>query len=257
MSDMTGKVALVTGASSGIGRATARLFAERGAKVVAAARRADRLDDLVNEIREAGGEATAIRTDVSVAADVEAMVAHAIDTFGRLDYCVNNAGIEGDELVPVYEMSEEAWDRVMDVNVKGNWLCLKYQAKAMLAAGNGGAIVSVGSVNSFLGFAGGTAYATSKHAQVGLNSSVSAELAPQGIRVNMVCPGMVKTEMHQRLRDIISDEAVDGMIEQGVSLGRAAEAEEQARVIVWLCSDEASYVTGTTITPDGGFMSSE
>lgn len=255
MADLTPKVALITGASSGIGRATARLFAERGARVVVAARRKERLQDVVDEIAETGGEASAIQTDVSVAADVKAMVAHAVDTYGRLDICVNNAGIEGDELVPIFEMSEEAWSRVMDVNVKGNWLCLKYQAQAMLAAGNGGAIVNVGSVNSFLGFAGGTAYATSKHAQVGLNASAAAELTPHGIRVNLVCPGFVKTEMHQRLRAVVSDEAVDGMIEN-VPMGRASEAEEQAQAILWLCSDEASYVSGTTLTPDGGAMAS-
>lgn len=252
MSDMNGKVALVTGASSGIGRATALLFAQRGAKVVAAARRADRLDSLVREITEEGGDATAITTDIAQASDVEAMVQHAIDTFGRLDYCVNNAGIEGDEVAPVFEMSEASWSRVMDVNVKGNFLCLKYQAKAMIEAGNGGAIVNVGSVNSFVGFGGGAAYATSKAAQITLSSSAAADLAPHGVRVNLLCPGFVKTEMHQRIRGIVTDEGMDGMIDGMVPLKRAAAPEEIARSIVWLCSDDASYVNATTITADGG-----
>jgi len=252
MSDMTGKVALVTGASSGIGRATALLLAARGAKVTAAARRADRLDGLVREITEAGGEATAVATDVSSASDVEAMVAHAMESFGRLDCCVNNAGIEGDEIAPVHEMSEEMWSRVMDINVKGNFLCLKYQAKAMIQAGNGGAIVNVGSVNSFLGFGGGAAYSTSKAAQITLSSSAAADLAPYGIRVNLLCPGFVDTEMHQRIRGIVTDEGMDGMIAGMVPLKRAAKAEEMARTILWLCSDEASYVNATTITADGG-----
>ena len=252
MPDMNGTVALVTGASSGIGRATALLFARRGARVVAAARRADRLDSLVREITEAAGEATAIATDVSSASEVRAMVAHAMDSFGRLDYCVNNAGIEGDEVAPVHEMSEAAWSRVMDVNVKGNFLCLKYQAKAMIQAGNGGAIVNVGSVNSFIGFSGGVAYSTSKAAQITLSSSAAADLAPHGIRVNLLCPGFVDTEMHQRIRGIVTDEGMDGMIAGMVPLKRAATPEEMARTIVWLCSDEASYVNATTITADGG-----
>ncbi|UCC24766.1 MAG: SDR family oxidoreductase [Gemmatimonadales bacterium] len=252
MSDMTGKVALVTGASSGIGRATALLFAARGAKVSAAARRADRLDSLVREITEAGGEATAIATDVSSASDVEAMVAHAIDAFGRLDYCVNSAGIEGEGIAPIFAMSEALWSRVMDVNVKGNFLCLKYQAKAMIEAGNGGAIVNVGSVNSFVGFGGGAAYSTSKAAQITLSSSAAADLAPHGIRVNLVCPGFVDTEMHRRIRGIVTDEGMDGMIAGMVPLQRAAAPEEMARTIAWLCSDEASYVNATTITADGG-----
>ncbi len=255
MLPMNGKVALVTGASSGIGYATAKCFAERGAKVVAAARREEQLASLVAEITEAGGEATSIRTDVVKAEEAEAMVAHAMATFGRLDYCVNNAGVEG-VFAPITEMAEEEWDRLMDINVKGNWLCLKYEARAMLEAGHGGAIVNVGSVNSFLGFAGGTAYATSKHAQLGLTSSASAELAPQGIRVNIVCPGFVKTEMHARIRGVIGDEGMDNYIAAMPSMGRAAEADEISRTIVWLCSDDASYITGQSITPDGGIMGS-
>lgn len=252
MSDLTGTVALVTGASSGIGRATAKLFAERGAKVVAAARRPERLDSLVEEIAEMGGEATSIPTDVSNSDHVRAMVNHATSTFGRLDYCVNNAGIEGREIAPVHEMSEEAWSEVMDVNVKGNFLCLKYQAQAMIESGNGGAILNVGSVNSFVGFGGGAAYSTSKAAQICLSSSAAADLAPHGIRVNLLCPGFVKTEMHRRIRGIVTDEGMDGMIEMGVPLKRAADPEEMARTILWLCSDEASYVNATTITADGG-----
>ena len=252
MSDLTGKVALVTGASSGIGRATAKLFADRGAKVVVAARRADRLEQLAGEIGAAGGSAIAVSTDVSRASEVESMVRRAIDTFGRLDYCVNNAGIEGREIAPVQEMSEEAWSEVMDVNVKGNFLCLKYEALAMIDAGNGGAIVNVGSVNSFVGFGGGAAYSTSKAAQICLSSSAAADLAPHGIRVNLVTPGFVKTEMHQRIRGIVTDEGMDGMIAGMVPLQRAANPDELARTIVWLCTDEASYVNATTITVDGG-----
>ncbi len=251
MSDMNNKVALVTGASSGIGRATAKLFAEKGAKVVVAARRLDELESLVSEIQSQGGEATAIQTDVCKVAEVERMVDHAIKTFGRLDYAVNNAGIEG-RFASITESSEEDWDQVLGINLKGTFLGMQHQARAMLAAGNGGAIVNVGSVNSFLGFATGAAYCTSKHGLIGLTTSVSAELASQGIRVNLVCPGIIDTPMHQRLRQEIGDAVYDEGVLPSVHLKRAGQPKEIADAIVFLCSDAASYITGTTLTPDGG-----
>ena len=251
-SGMSDKVALITGASSGIGRATALAFAAKGAKVVLAARRQAELDSLVAEIESGGGKATAIKTDVSKANDVERMVAHAIDTYGCLDYAINNAGIEG-AIANIVDLAEDEWDRVLDINLKGNYLCLRYEARAMLDGGHGGAIVNVGSVNSFLGFASGAAYVASKHGQIGLTTSASAELAPHGIRVNIVCPGFVDTPMHHRIRGIIGDEIFDvGMVPQ-VHSGRVGRPEEIAASILFLCSDEASYITGTTLTPDGGF----
>jgi len=252
MSDMNGRVALITGASSGIGRATAAAFAEKGASVVVAARRQDELDSLVAEIEAGGGQATAIRTDVAVAEDVKRMVAHAVEVFGRLDYAVNNAGIEG-QWAGITELDEDEWDRVLDINLKGTFLCMKYEATAMLAGGHGKAIVNIGSVNSFLGFPTGSAYVTSKHGLIGLTASVSAELASQGIRVNLVCPGFIDTPMHHRARAIIGDEIYDKGVLPQVHLRRTGRPEEIARVVVFLCSDEASYVTGTTLTPDGGF----
>lgn len=252
MPDMKTKVALITGASSGIGRATAELFAANGARVAVAARRRDELDSLVADIEARGGTATAIQADVSVAADVERMVDHAIKTFGRLDYAVNNAGIEG-RFAGIMDLPEEEWDRVLGINLRGTFLGMKHQARAMLAAGHGGAIVNVGSVNSFLGFATGAAYCTSKHALIGLTTSVSAELASQGIRVNLVCPGIVDTPMHRRLRQDIGDEVYDEGVLPRVHLRRAGQPEEIAQAVVFLCSDEASYITGTTLTPDGGF----
>ncbi len=251
MSSMDGKVALITGASSGIGRATAEAFAANGARLVVAARRQDELDSLVAGIEASGGKATAIQTDVSVAADVERMVAHAVSTYGRLDYAVNNAGIEG-TFAPITDLADEDWDRVMGINLRGTFLGMKHQARAMLAAGNGGAIVNVGSVNSFLGFPTGSAYCTSKHGLVGLTTSVSAELASKGIRVNLVCPGIVDTPMHQRLRKDFGDAIYDQGILPSVHLQRAGRPQEIAQAIVFLCSDAASYITGTTLTPDGG-----
>lgn len=249
---MNDRVALITGASSGIGRATAEAFAAKGARVVLAARRQDELASLVTEIEVRGGKATAIKTDVSAVKDVERMVAHALEAFGRLDYAVNNAGIEG-QFTGITELAEEEWDRVLDINLKGTFLCLKYEARAMLNCGNGGAIVNIGSINSFLGFPTGSAYVASKHGLIGLTTSVSAELAPQGIRVNLVCPGIIDTPMHHRARGLLGDEVYDTVVLPSVHLRRAGRPEEIARSIVFLCSDEASYITGTTLTPDGGF----
>jgi NAD(P)-dependent dehydrogenase (short-subunit alcohol dehydrogenase family) len=252
MSDINDRVALITGASSGIGRATAEAFAAKGARVVVAARRQDELASLVTEIEARGGKATALKTDVSVAKDVERMVAHAVEEFGRLDYAVNNAGIEG-QWAGITDLAEDDWDRVLDINLKGTFLCMKYEARAMLDCGHGGAIVNIGSVNSFIGIPTGAAYVASKHGLIGLTTSVSAELAPQGIRVNLVCPGFIDTPMHHRARGIFGDELYDKGLLPSVHLRRAGRPEEIAQCIVFLCSDEASYITGTTLTPDGGF----
>src|ERR1700689_3951228 len=175
MSDMNRKAALITGASSGIGRSTAEAFAARGARVVLAARRQEELDELTREITARGGQASFVVTDVAVAKDVEKMVAHAIQKFGRLDYAVNNAGIEG-KLAPITDLPEQEFDRVLDINLKGTFLCLQHEARPLPARPPGRAIVNVGSVNSFLGFPTGSAYVTSKHGLIGLTSSVSAEL---------------------------------------------------------------------------------
>jgi NAD(P)-dependent dehydrogenase (short-subunit alcohol dehydrogenase family) len=220
--------------------------------VVVAARRHEELASLVAEIEDRGGRASAVRTDVSVSEDVERMVAHAIETFGRLDYAVNNAGIEG-RFAGITELADDEWDKVLDINLRGAFLCLKHEARAMLNAGHGGAIVNVGSVNSFLGFPSGSAYVASKHGLVGLTTSVSAELAPQGIRVNIVCPGIIDTPMHHRARELLGDEMYDSAVLPSVHLKRAGRPEEIAKSIVFLCSDEASYITGATLTPDGGF----
>jgi len=248
---MKDKVALITGASSGIGKSTAEAFAAKGAKVVVAARRKDELDSLVASIKAKGGNASAIQTDVSNSNSVELMVNHVIKTYGRLDYAINNAGIEG-KLNTIIDLSEEDWDKVMNINLKGVFLCMKHEAKAMVKLENGGAIVNIGSVNSFLGFPTGSAYVTSKHGLIGLTSSVSAELGPQGIRVNLLCPGAIVTPMHQRIRGILGDDLYDKHLLPTVHLKRAGRSEEIAQAAVFLCSDEASYITGSTLTADGG-----
>ena len=251
MSNMKEKVVLITGASSGIGRATAEAFAAKGAHIVIAARRKEELDTLVTSIEAMGGKASAFKTDVSIAKDVEQMVAHTIEVYGRLDYAVNNAGIEG-EFSGITDLAENDWDQVLDINLKGTFLCMKYEARAMLNIGHGGEIVNIGSVNSFLGFPTGSAYVTSKHGLIGLTSSVSAELAPQGIRVNLLCPGVTDTPMHQRLRGIVGDDLYDKGLLPTVHLQRAGRPDEIAKAIIFLCSDESSYISGSTLTVDGG-----
>lgn len=249
---MKDKVVLITGASSGIGWATAEAFAARGAKVVLAARREQELAALTLRIQEQGGQASYVVTDVSIAKDVERAVAHAVETFGGLDCAVNNAGYEG-PVAGITDFPEEQWDQVLDINLKGPFLCMQHEARAMLAGGRGGAIVNVGSVNSFLGVPGFSAYCASKHGLIGLTTSVSAELAPQGIRVNLVCPGLIDTPMHRRGRALFGDAVYDGVIANRIHARRAGQPEEIAKAIVFLCSDDASYITGTTLTPDGGF----
>ena len=251
MSNMKEKVVLITGASSGIGRATAEAFAAKGAHIVVAARRKKELDTLVTSIEAMGGKASAIKTDVSSSKSVAQMVAHTLEVFGRLDYAINNAGIEG-KLNGITDLSEDDWDQVLDINLKGTFLCMKYEARAMLNLGHGGAIVNIGSVNSFLGFPTGSAYVTSKHGLIGLTTSVSAELGPKGIRVNLICPGITDTPMHQRLRGVIGDDIYDKGLLPTVHLQRVGRPEEIANAIVFLCSDESSYISGSTLTVDGG-----
>jgi len=251
MNDMNGKVALITGASSGIGKATAEVFAKKGTHVVVAARRKEELNKVVASVKALGGKASAIKTDVSDAKSVEQMVAHTIKVFGRLDYAINNAGIEG-KLNGITDLSEDDWDQVLDINLKGTFLCMKYEASAMLELGHGGAVVNIGSVNSFLGFPTGSAYVTSKHGLIGLTSSVSAELAPKGIRVNLLCPGVTDTPMHHRLRGVVGDDLYDKGLLPTVHLQRIGKPEEVAKAIVFLCSDESSYISGSTLTVDGG-----
>jgi NAD(P)-dependent dehydrogenase (short-subunit alcohol dehydrogenase family) len=251
MTTFAGKVAIVTGASSGIGEATARLLASRGASVVLAARREEAMAALAEEIVSAGGTASFIRTDVSDAGEVAAMVAHAVETYGRLDIAVNNAGT-GTQVYPVIDLPDEYWDSVLDTNLKGNFLCLKHQARAMLAAGNGGAIINVGSVNTFLGCPGAAAYCASKAGQLALTTSASAELAEHGIRVNLVCPGVTDTPMHHQIKANLGAEAFEGMKAQ-THQRRIGAPVEIASAIAFLASDEASFITGTTLTADGGF----
>ena len=245
-----GKVAIVTGGNSGIGRAAAVRFAAKGARVTIAARRADEGHETVETIREAGGEAIFIRTDVSQGSQIEAMVRETVETFGGLDYAFNNAGVSGTGAGPTLtDATEEAWDRVIDVNLKGVWLSMKYEIPEMLKGG-GGAIVNDSSVAGLLGGIN-FAYNASKHGVVGLTKTAALNYAHQGIRVNAVCPGWIRTPM---LEPALDDPDLNARIHSMEPIGRLGSPEEVADAVMWLCSDDASFVTGIAMPVDGGMV---
>jgi NAD(P)-dependent dehydrogenase (short-subunit alcohol dehydrogenase family) len=245
-----GKIALVTGAGSGIGRATALTFAREGAKVVVADIIAEGGEETVQLIKTAGGTATFVTTDVAQAAQVEALVKQAVSTYGRLDCAFNNAGIEG-VIQPTVEYGEADWDRVLAINLKGVWLCMKYEIQQMLTQGSG-AIVNTASIAGLVGLGGFSAYVASKHGVAGLTKTAALEYAKAGIRVNAVCPGGIRTPMFERgLR------LNPGLAEQTAAMepiGRMGAPEEIGEAVVWLCSDAASFVTGLPMAVDGGWV---
>jgi len=244
------KVALVTGGSSGIGRATAQIFAREGARVVVADVVVDGGEETVRLIKAAGGEAIFVKTDVANPADAEAMVKKAVETYGRLDCAFNNAGIEG-VVQPTVEYGETHWDRVLAVNLKGVWLCMKYELQQMLTQGSG-AIVNTASIAGLVGLPGFSAYVAAKHGVNGLTKTAALEYAKSGIRVNAVCPGAIRTPMFER-----GARTIPGIEEQTVAMepiGRMAAPEEVGEAVVWLCSDAASFVTGLPMAVDGGWV---
>jgi len=246
---LKGKIALVTGASSGIGRAIAWAFAREGAKVTVADLDEKGGQETINGVRDAGSEAIFVKTDVSKATQVEAMVQKTVETYGRLDCAVNNAGTAA-EWGLLHEASEETWDHIIHINLKGVWLCMKYEIPQMLKQGCG-AIVNISSIMGVVGHINKPIYATSKHGVIGLTQSAALQYAKAGIRVNAICPGWIRTPITEsRLND---PESRERMIAT-VPLGRVGVPEEVAEAAIWLCSEAASFVTGHTLVVDGGFL---
>lgn len=249
MSLFEAKVALVTGGTSGIGRATALAFAKEDAKVVVTGRREKEGAETIQLIKDAGGEGFFIKTDVSKEADVRMMVEKIVKAYGRLDYAFNNAGIEQlpSQLV---EQTEETFDQIMDINVKGVWLSMKHEIPQMLNNG-GGAIVNMASAAGLIGFPGVPIYVASKHAVLGLTKSVALEYAKSGIRINAVSPAAIETDMVDRFV------GKEGEARQQLTamhpVGRMGRPEEIADAVIYLCSDRASFITGQSLTVDGGF----
>ncbi|MGB9737371.1 SDR family oxidoreductase [Chloroflexus sp.] len=243
-----GKVALVTGAASGIGRASALAFAREGAKVVVADVNVAGGEETVALCRAANTDAIFVRCDVSQSNEVEQLIAQAVDTFGRIDFAHNNAGIEGVQAMLV-DYPEEVWDRVIDINLKGVWLCMKYEIRQMLQQG-GGAIVNTSSVAGLSGSRGVSAYVASKHGIVGITKAAALEYARSGIRVNAICPGTIHTAMIDRFTQ--GDPEVLAQFAEGEPIGRLGSPEEVANAVVWLCSEQASFITGATLPVDGG-----
>jgi NAD(P)-dependent dehydrogenase (short-subunit alcohol dehydrogenase family) len=244
---MSGKVALVTGAGSGIGRAIALRFAKEGAKVVVADIVVEGGQATVEMIHKAGGEAFFVKVDVSKSAEVAGMVAETVEKYGRLDYAANNAGIDGG-MAPTADYPEDSFDRVISINLKGVWLGMKYEIPAMLKQG-GGAIVNTSSVAGLIAVPNLIAYTASKHAVVGMTKATALEYAKMGIRVNAVCPGLIRTPMiEEGAKEVIA--AYTAM----EPIGRLGRPEEIAAAVIWLCSDEASYVTGLPMAVDGAMI---
>lgn len=249
---LAGKVAVVTGGASGIGRASALAFVKEGAKVIVGDVTADEGEETVRLIREIGGDARFVRTDVSSTAQVQDMVTKAVETYGRLDCALNNAGVDGMLFTRIAEYKEEAWDQVISINLKGTWLCMKYEIILMLKQG-GGSIVNMASTAGLVGSAvGNSAYVASKHGIVGLSKTVALEYGTQGIRVNAVCPALTRTPMAEKL--LGGDPQREAQMAAVSPMGRLANPEEVAAAVIWFCSDAASYVTGQALAVDGGHV---
>ena len=245
----SGKVALVTGASSGIGRATALAFAREGAKVIAADVDVEGGEETVRMLKGNGSDAMFVKTDVTKASEVEAMINRTVEIYGRLDCAHNNAGIIGTG-GPTADCTEENWERTININLKGVWLCMKYEIPQMLQQG-GGAIVNTSSLAGLVGSKGHPAYIASKHGVIGLTKAAALEYADANIRVNAVCPGHTRTPMIEYIAATDPQFKSDRIAR--CPLGRMGTPAEIAEAVVWLCSDAASFVTGHAMAVDGGY----
>lgn len=250
MNYMIGKVALVTGGSSGIGKATAIAFAQAGAAVVLASRTAETGQAVANTIAASGGQAQWIQTDVTQSAEVEALIRQTVTTFGRLDYAFNNAG-SGGRGGWLAEIEEADWDRTINGYLKSVWLCMKYEIPAMLKTG-GGAIVNNSSVDGMRAFPWDPIYSAAKHGVIGLTKSAAMQYADKGLRINAVCPGWINTPPVAEM--LANDPQAEGRMLVHQPIGRLGRAEEVAEAVVWLCSEKASLVVGAALAVDGGYL---
>jgi NAD(P)-dependent dehydrogenase (short-subunit alcohol dehydrogenase family) len=248
MKILEGKVALVTGGTSGIGKATAIAFGVAGAKVVFSGRREAEGEDVADSIRQSGAECLFVRSDISSETDVKTLIEKTVASYGRLDCAFNNAGIDL-PAKPLHEQSVEDFDKLMAINVRGLFLCMKYQIQQMLTQGTG-VIINNSSIGGIIAFAGGSLYVASKHAVMGLTRAAALDYANQGIRINAVNPGMVATEMMNRVTH--KDPVLEKQFASIVPMGRMGQPEEIAAAVVFLCSDAASYMTGQSLVLDGG-----
>ena len=248
---LNGKVALITGAGSGIGRATAKIFAREGARLVIADIVAAAAQETLEIVKQAGAAAICVKADVANWEDVEGLVAKAVAEFGRLDCAFNNAGIEGEPAL-THKCTEENWNRVLAINLTGVWHCMKAEIAQMLKQGGGGAIVNTSSVAGIAGSVGGPAYVASKHGVAGLAKAAAMEYGKHNIRINAVCPGPIRTPMLGRIMEFSKADAQS--FARSEPLRRLGEPEEIGEAVAFLCSDKASYVTGLPMPVDGGFF---
>jgi NAD(P)-dependent dehydrogenase (short-subunit alcohol dehydrogenase family) len=251
---IAGKTALVTGGASGIGKMTAIAFAREGAKVVVATdKNITGAEETVRLIREAGGEGIFIKCNVAIEHEVEELVSRTVDLFGRLDLAFNNAGVGPDgkrvPVLPVIDLTEEIWDKTIDVNLKGAFFCMKHEIRQMLKQGQGGSIVNTASIGGMKFIPNFGAYAASKAGLIGLTKTAALEYADRGIRINVVCPG--PTDGTLLLENLLACNPEQGL-ENGIPMGRVARTEEIANATLWLCSDDASFITGQALSVDGG-----
>ena len=245
------KVAIITGGSSGIGKATAVALAKEGVRVVIAARRAKESEETLQLVKQAGSDGIFVKTDVTRENEVEQLVELAVGKYGRLDYAFNNAGIE-ENPTPFLDQSSTVFDNIMNINVKGVWLSMKYEIPQMLKNG-GGAIVNTSSVAGVTALAQMPVYVASKHAVLGITKSAAIEFAKSGIRINAIAPGAIETEMYEQF--VGGNKQLKETMIAMHPIGRVGKPEEIANAVVWLLSDKASFVTGHTLLVDGGLVS--
>jgi NAD(P)-dependent dehydrogenase (short-subunit alcohol dehydrogenase family) len=244
-----GKVAVVTGASSGIGKSVSELYSREGAAVVLSDINEELGEKTAEEIRKSGGEASFVRADVSKPTDCENMVKAAMDKYGRLDFACNNAGIGGDQN-PTADYSLEAWDKALAVNLSGVFYCMKYEIPAMLKNG-GGSIINMASILGRVGFAGAVGYVAAKHGVLGLTKTAAIEYAPHGLRVNVVGPGFISTPL---IKELEENHEVNDILISLHPVGRLGRPEEVAELVIWLSSEKASFITGAYYPVDGGYL---